>query len=79
MARQYDPVRGAASDALCPAPAARRPRDPVAGDSFAPKNWNRLGRRVLVEAWRRFTEDLAPRPSSGSPPVVPVPSPEETP
>jgi hypothetical protein len=38
----------------------------------APRDWSQLGRRVLAEAWRRTTEELAARHTRSATPVVPA-------
>jgi len=77
MPRQpHDPVDVAAlsSRRRSDSPVPQEHTFELTGD-FAPRDWSRLGRRVLVEAWRRTTEELAHR-RPVSPPVVPAPRPE---
>lgn len=44
-----------------------------------PRDWSHMGRRVLAEAWRRTTDDLATRPLAGAGPAVPAPHTPEDP
>ncbi len=43
----------------------------AAGANSAPRDWSDLGRRVLAEAWRRFTEDAALDQALPARPVAP--------
>ncbi len=36
------------------------------------RDWSCLGRRVLAEAWRRYTEEHATRPAQCATPAVPA-------
>jgi hypothetical protein len=38
-----------------------------------PRDWSQLGRRVMAEAWRRTTEELAARQAAEAKPAVPAP------
>ncbi len=43
------------------------------------RDWSQLGRRVMAQAWRRFTDDLADSQDNSATPVVPAPHPEGQP
>lgn len=68
-------------DALDPTPTPSSPHGRVvgrmastpAGCGSAPQDWSELGRRVLAEAWRRTTDELAARAMPAQEPVVPAP------
>ncbi len=47
--------------------------DAPASNSLPPADWSDLGRRVLAEAWRRTTDELAARGRLGVSPVVLAP------
>ena len=49
----------------------------AADEGSPPRDWSRLGRRVLAEAWRRTTDEFAARQTSRAGPVVPAPGSEE--
>ncbi len=57
--------------------AGSKPPTP-AGRGSAPQDWSELGRRVLAEAWRRTTDELAARAMPAQEPVVPAPGREGT-
>ncbi len=46
-------------------------------DDTPPRDWSQLGRRVLAEAWRRFTEEHVTRPPTAATPVASAPPPAE--
>lgn len=48
----------------------------VSDNDSAPRDWSQLGRRVLAEAWRRTTDDVAGQVATATP-VVPAPRSEE--
>jgi hypothetical protein len=71
MPRQHD----CAFDALpCETPNPRATHSQERAADSPPRDWSQIGRRVLAEAWRRITEDLAARRTPG--PVATVPHPD---
>lgn len=66
----FDPTRRTASE---PGNVPQEHETPWANptpapDDSLPQDWSQLGRRVLAEAWRRTTEEVARR--RGATPVV---------
>jgi hypothetical protein len=77
MRRQQDYAHDASPALSCNEPASRgtHPRRPV--DDSPPRDWSQMGRRILAEAWRRITDDLAARHTPGPETNAPRPGTED--
>jgi hypothetical protein len=43
------------------------------GEDSTPRGWSHMGRRVLAEAWRRFTDERVANADPAATPVAPAP------
>lgn len=61
----------------CVSTGRRVPQEHTKANDSVPRDWSQLGRRVLTEALRRATDELAARKRDGQTPVVPAPNSED--